>query len=134
MRQFLTVVLVVGAIWLGLRFYNFAKTEVREAEKKETVDPWDKPAPGKLAGMPASMEEGLEAAKREGGAGLADWLAKNRRQIQDPRLAEIELDYVVLIGSTDRAEAKRTLEAVGRRIGSSSPVYARYQQLKKAYE
>ncbi|MCP5519372.1 MAG: hypothetical protein H7A45_19180 [Verrucomicrobiales bacterium] len=134
MRQFLTVVLVVGAIWLGLRFYNFAKTEVREAEKKETVDAWNKPAPGKLPGMPASLESGLETAKQDGATGLADWLARNRAQVRDPRLAEIELDYVVLVGGSDRAEAKRALEAIGRRIRSDSPVHARYEQLKKAYE
>lgn len=134
MRQFLTVVLVAGAIWLGLRFYNYARTEVKEAEKVESPEKWNEPAPGKLAGMPARMEEGLAAARGSGATGLADWLSSNRFQVRDPRLAEIEMDYVVLVGSTDRNEAKRALASIGRRLKPDSPVYPRFQKLEKAYQ
>lgn len=133
MRQFLTVVLVIGALWLGFRFYNYARTTIKESDKPTRVN-YNAPAPGKLPGMPASMEADLDQARSQGATGLATWLSRNRFQVSDPRLAEIELDYVVLVGPGDREEAKRALDSIGRRIKPDSPVYGRYEQLRKTYE
>jgi hypothetical protein len=135
MRQFLTIVLVVGAIWLGLKFYNYAKTSVREADQQsQEVDTFDQPAPGKLPGMPASMEASLEQAKRAGPEALAAWLMRNRMTVRDPRRAEIELDYVVLVGPTDRKEARRVLQNLESRIGPDSPLRKKYERLRKTYQ
>lgn len=133
MRQFLTVVLVIGGLWLGFRFFNYARTTIRDSEKPTRVNV-NAPAPGKLPGMPAHMEAGFDQARSEGASGLAAWLARNRFQVSDPRLAEIELDYVVLVGPADRAEAKQALASIGRRIKPDSPVYEKYARLRSTYE
>lgn len=133
MRKFLTILLVAGAVWLGLRFYDYARTRVHEGDRREDLR-GDRPAPGKLPGMPAHLEAGLDEARRQGAAGLASWLTRHRFQVRDPRLAEIELDYVVLVGPRDRAEARRVLEAVGGRLTPDSPMFERHRQLQRAYE
>lgn len=134
MRQFLTILLVAGAVWFGLRFYNFARTSVNEADNKpDEVDVASQPAPGELPGMPASLEASLAQAKSGGAESLAAWLAANRLTVRDPRRAEIELDYVVLVGTTDRAEAQRVLKALAPRIGPDSPLRDKYERLLKTY-
>ncbi|MCB1125103.1 MAG: hypothetical protein KDM81_01305 [Verrucomicrobiae bacterium] len=133
MRQFLTVVMILGALWLGSRLVNYMRAPIPGSENPTRVNA-NAPAPGKLAGMPAFMEAGLDQARSQGATGLATWLSQHRREVGDPRLAEIELEYVVLVGPTDRAEAKRALEYIGKRIKPDSPVYQRYEQLRKNYE
>lgn len=132
MRQFLTIVLVAATIWLGLKFKNYctssmAQYEVRSDEPVRT-------APGKLPGMSPDLEASLETAKKAGVEGLVNWLRVHRRDIQDPRLADIDLDYVVLVGRTDPREAKRVLKLVKDRVPANSPVQKRLAQLEKVYQ
>lgn len=133
MRQFLTVLLVAGLLWFGWKFYSFARREVEKGDEPVRVD-YNAPAPGKLPGMPAHLEAELDEARRQGPQEILAFLARHRMEIRDPRLAEIQLDYVVLVGPGNRKEAKRMLEIVGARLTPDSPVYARYQALRKTYE
>ncbi len=132
MRQFLTVVMVVALVWLGWKFSHFAKKEIGTTPVRQ--DAGQAPAPGKLAGMAASLEESYEAAKREGAQGVGRWLAQHQAEIQDPRLTDIELDYVLLVGRSNVAEARRVLAEIRQRITPASPVYKRFEQLSKTYE
>ena len=129
-KFFITVVLVGAAIWLGLQFKHYANKSMKEpASQNET----GRFTPGKLPGLPAELEASLETAKRGGAEGLRNWMAQHRAQVEDPRLAELDLDYVVLVGPTDPAEAKRVLAALKERVPASSPLAKRRQQLEKAY-
>lgn len=130
MRQFLTVVLVIAAIWAGLRFMNFAKSEVRKNEQADTSQRY---APGRLPGLPAELEAPLATAQGEGVAAFRRWLNTHRAEIGEPRLTEIELDFVVLTGRTDAGEARAVLDRLQRRIKSDHPQYKRFQQLDRAY-
>jgi hypothetical protein len=125
--------MILGALWLASRMVRYMREPMPDSVNSSRVDV-NAPAPGKLPGMPAHMEAGLDQARSEGASGLATWLSRNRFQVSDPRLAEIELDYVVLVGPTDRKEAKRALEHIGRRIKPDSPVYERYEQLQANYQ
>lgn len=129
MRQFLTVVLILAAIWGGVKFYNYAKSEV--AKDEQPTD--DRYAPGKLPGLPKEMEPALAAAQQAGAASLKNWLTQNRSEITDPRLTEIELDYVVLVGRTNPTEARRELNQIKQRIKPQHPQYKRFQELDQAY-
>lgn len=131
MRQFLTIVLVIAAIWGGLKFRDYFRSEMTKAEEKYEGHP--KPVPGKLDGMSSSLEPSLEEAKRKGPEGLRDWLRLHRQEVSEPRLTDIDLDYVLLSGRTSPAEARRVLNAIKQRIGPDSAVYKRFQQLDKAY-
>lgn len=131
MRQFLTVVLVVVLVWLGLKFSNYAQKKIGDPPAQ--TEGSDAPAPGKLRGLPASFEPGYEAAKREGAEGVRKWLSQHQNDLQEPRRTDIELDYVLLVGHSNAAEAKRTLASIKARITPTSPVYKRFEQLAKTY-
>jgi hypothetical protein len=131
MKQFLTVLMVGAIIWLGLMFKDYVDGSLKKS-KQQTEGPLET-APGKAPGMPIQLEESLELAKKGGPDGLRNWLRQHRAEAQDPRLADIDMDYVVLVGITDPKEARRVLNAVGQRIKPGSPVYKRFEQLDKAY-
>jgi len=135
MRQFLTVVMVVALVWLGWKFSHYAQEKI--GSKPTQQDASEAPAKGKLPGLAASLEPGYEAAKRDGAEGVRRWLAKHQPEIREPRLTDIELDYVLLLrGSNpaEAAEAKRLLAAIQVRISPTSPVYKRFEQLAKTYQ
>ncbi|MBM3880093.1 MAG: hypothetical protein FJ387_10300 [Verrucomicrobia bacterium] len=131
MRHFLTLLMVAGLIWGGLKFRQYAQRKMGEHKSAEAAE--SAPAPGRLPGLPARLEASLEAAKRDGADGLRAWLRQHRLELGEPRLTEIDLDYVVLVGGADRAEARRVLDLVQKRIRPDSPVYKRFQQLDRAY-
>jgi len=87
-----------------------------------------------LPGLPANLEASLQVAQKQGVVGMRNWLNLYRRYVSDPRLAEIELDYVVLISSTNPQEARRLFTVVKQRTPTNSPVYARVKRLEKTYQ
>jgi hypothetical protein len=132
MRQVLTVVLVAALVWLGWKFSHYAKDRI--GDDKVQTDSENAPAPGKMRGMAASLEPALEEAKRNGPEALRRWLQQHTDDVRDPRLTDIELDYVVLVGRSTPAEARRVLNDIKSRIKPTSPAYKRFQQLDKAYQ
>ena len=88
----------------------------------------------RLPGVPYNLETSLQAAKKQGAAGLRNWLKINGQSVEDPRKAWIELDYCVAVARQDPAEARRVFAAVKERLGPSSPVWPRMKQLESAYE
>jgi hypothetical protein len=90
--------------------------------------------PTQLPGMDYTLEGPLGTASQRGASGLRDFLRQNGGKIQDPRLASIELDYVVLVSREDIAEARRVFAKVKARVPTSSPIYPRVKQLEKTYD
>lgn len=132
MKFFLTVLLIALVAWGAWQFWSYTSRKMAQIKAEERGE--SAPAPGKLPGMPAELEPSYEEAKRGGAASVAKWLNQHRGQIRDPRLADIEMDYVVLVGRTNQAEARRVLGNIKSRINPSSPAYRRFQQLEKAYQ
>lgn len=131
MKFFLTLLLVALITWGGWHFWSYINHKMSAMKAEERGE--SGPAPGKLPGMSAEMESSYEEAKRGGAETLARWLNRHRDQIRDPRLADIEMDYVVLVGRTNQAEARRVLDGIRLRVKPPSPAYRRFQQLDKAY-
>ena len=138
MRQLLALLLIIGAIWGGKQLYSYWETV---KAKKETEDRGGAPPPATtpaaaavLPGLPANLEASLQAAQKQGVAGLKNWLHLYRPYVSDPRLAAIELDYIVLIGSTNPQEARRLFTAVKQRTPPNSPIYERVKRLEKTYQ
>jgi hypothetical protein len=101
----------------------------------EVQTPAASTAPGEsMPGLPAHLENSLAAAKRQGADGLKIWLKSNRGSVPDPRLADIELDYVVMVAGKNFGEAREVLTAVKARTPEDSPVYPRLKKLEKAYQ
>lgn len=87
-----------------------------------------------LPGMDWALESILADAQRRGASGMKDFLKRYGKKVQDPRLAWIELDYVVLVSREDIVEARLTFNKVKERVTAESPVYPRVQQLADTYK
>jgi hypothetical protein len=129
MKAVIAILIIMAVAWFAVTFKNYASREMSDKGTPAATGF----APGKLPGLPAELETGLEAAKREGPEGLKKWLARHGSEVADPRLVDIELDYVILAGRENPGEARRVLNLVKRRITPESPVFKKFEQLNKAY-
>ena len=135
MKVSIAIVIVVAALFLGWKLLDYwdQTTQEREAKRAAANVQVDQK---QLSGLPPQLEGPLEEARKKGAAGLKDWLEKAKRspQIKDPRLAWIELDYVVLVSHENPLEAKRVFAEVKQRTTPESPVYPRIKALEKTLE
>lgn len=117
----------------------------RTARPRPGAEDWAAPAPAasapavshggqELPGLPPQLETSLSVAHQGGVEELGKWLKQWGRQVQDPRLAWIELDYVVLLNLKSHKEARERFLKVAARVGPGSPVFERLQKLAPAYE
>src|SRR5215472_17295255 len=131
----LIVLLIVVAVlyggWNLFLYWDKVKNEEETAKKQAAAAAVN---PDQLPGIPWNLESSLQAAKKQGAAGLHDWLKTWDRAIQDPRKAWLQLDYCVLVAQKDPAEARRVFKDVKDRTPPSSPVYSRIKSLEKTYE
>lgn len=127
-------ILILAAVFLGVwKVWEYwdrvnRERELSQAEAATQVDS------SQLAGLPQQLERPLQEVTSQGPKALKKWLDYNRRQIQDPRLAGIELDYVLLVSRENPAEAKRVFAEVKKRVEPGSPLYKRVQGLAPTYE
>ena|SRR5947209_1597975 len=135
MKPIIAILIIIGALFLGWKLLDYwdQTTQEREAKRQAASVQVE---PRSLEGVPYQLEGPLEEAYKKGAPGLRDWLEKARRspQIKDPRLAWIELDYVLKISASNPVEAKRIFNGVKERIPPGSPVYSRIKALEKNYE
>jgi hypothetical protein len=89
-----------------------------------------------LPGLPNQLEQPLRDAQAKGPDTFKDYIDKIKKSplVKDPRLAWIELDYVVMIAARNPAEAKRVFAKVKERTPPDSPVYPRVKSLEKTFE
>jgi len=135
MKALISILIIVAVIFVAYKvFQRWEQVQAEQSKKKaaetQVVDG------ASLPGVPPEMEMGLEQAYREGAVGLRRWLERAKRsgRVKDPRLAYIELDYVVMVAKEDPEEARRVFAEVQSRIGPDSPVYPRVQNLAKTYQ
>lgn len=134
MKVLIAILLIVGAAFGGWQIYSYW-VEVRGKDNaKEHAVEAPQLSGSQLPGLASTLEGSLEAARAKGAPGLRQFLIQYGRTISDPRLASIELDYVVLVAQKDPAEAKKFFARVKERTPATSPVYARMKQLEKTYE
>ncbi|MBK9140122.1 MAG: hypothetical protein IPM17_15360 [Verrucomicrobia bacterium] len=129
LKFFISAIILGALLYFGLQFRDYANQKLKEGSSEKS----SRYAPGKLPGLPAELEASWEDAKRKGPDGIREWFRAHRSQVSDPRLTEMELDYVVLAGRGNPAEARRVLNAIKPRISPESPQYRRFQQLDQAY-
>ena len=125
------ILLLLG--FAGWRFAAYYREVNRQIEQRNNR--WEQISPpAEPPGMPPALESSLAAAKTKGASEFKKWLRQYRRYVQEPRLSEIELDYVVMAGRSDPAEARRVFANVRKRNGKSSPLADRIQRLSKTYQ
>jgi hypothetical protein len=92
--------------------------------------------PDNLPGLPWALVQKLRDAQAAGPASVKNFIEYCKRvpEVKDPRLAWVELDYVVMITSTDPVEAKRIYHEVKKRTPPDSPIQPRLRMMAKNYE
>jgi hypothetical protein len=137
MRQVLGILILLGAFFLVKELFLKYKTIEKQdaaSEPSGKKEPARPPATATaLPGLPESMEAALQAAEKRGAEGLRNFLRTYGPYVRDPRLASIELDYVVLVSRVDPAEARRVFKSVQERTPTFSPIYERVKRLEKNY-
>ena len=134
MTKLIAAVLIVLAcygVWELFLYWEKVKSQEETAQKSNAAA---MVLGEQLPGMPSALEPSLQAAKKQGAAGLRNWLKAHNQSIEDPRKAWIELDLCVALAREDPAEARRIFKSVKDRTPPSSPVWPRLKQLEKSYE
>jgi hypothetical protein len=136
MKALIALLFLIGAFWLSKQLYHTYQSVEKSRNTGEPATPAPQPAApsSNLPGLPPSLEASLSTAEKQGAPGLRDWLRNYRIYARDPRLANIELDYVVLISHQDPAEARRIFGEVKDRTPTFSPIYERVKRLEKTFQ
>jgi hypothetical protein len=130
MKALITIVLLAGIYLFGKAIFDQYKA--KEAQEAAAAKAANGPPDG-LEGMPANFQPSLDAAQAQGAPALKSWLERYASYVHDPKLAAIQLDYVVLVSRSDPGEAKRVFQAVKARVPKDSPVYDRVKRLESTY-
>jgi hypothetical protein len=133
MKVLIAILIVAALGFVGYKVYDYwtqTDTDKSPIEKAPEVRPEN------LQGLPYQLEQGLQEAKTRGPDAYKEFIERIKKSplVTDPRLAWIELDYVVMIASRDPAEAKRVFLKVKERTPPNSPVYPRIKSLEKTFE
>ena len=134
MTKLIAALIIVAVLYGGWEFFLYWEKVKNEDETKQKQEAAAAVMGDSLPGLPYQLEASLQAARRQGAAGLRNWLKAHAQSVEDPRKAWIELDFCVAVAREDPAEARRVFAAVKERIGPSSPVWPRMKQLEKTYE
>ena len=135
MKTLIGLMILLTAFWIGKRLYLTYETIDKNHSSNQYNQPETPSAPpsSTLPGLPPALEPSLANAVAQGAPGLRNWLQTYRSQVRDPRLAAIELDYVVLITLQDPAEARRVFQSVKARTPTFSPIYSRVKRLEQTF-
>ncbi len=90
--------------------------------------------PIELEGLPPSLQPSLDAVMDKDAEALKAWLKQYRPYVKEPKLSEIELDYVVKVGRVNPPEAQKVFSEVSKRNGPDSPLRERIDILSKTYQ
>jgi hypothetical protein len=135
MKALIAIVIIAAAAFGGWQIYSYwVNVRGKEKAKEVPVEAQQVPSGDQLPGLIPSLEPQLQAAQQQGAAGLRSFLTRYGKTISDPRLASIEMDYVVLLARENPGEARKVFARVKKRTPASSPVYPRIKQLEKTYE
>jgi len=134
-KIFIAILIIVAVVFAGYKLFEYWETvsKRREAQKQAESSQLD---PRSLPGVPSQAEPALQEAYNKGTQGLKEWLdsAKRSPLVKDPRLAWIELDYVVMLSVSDPVEAKKLFAKIKKRTPPDSPILPRLRALAKTYE
>jgi len=134
MKVVIAIVIVALLGFVGFKVWEYwTQTEGDKASAGKTTT---QVQPESLPGLPNQLESRLQEAKSKGPDTFREFIdtIKKSPLVKDPRLAWIELDYVVMIASKDPAEAKRLFAKIKERTPPDSPVYPRIKSLEKTFE
>jgi hypothetical protein len=135
MKALISILILAIVGFVGFRLFDhWEKVKERRvleerAARGKDINPDD------LQGLPWQLYQKYQEVKSDPKK-LGPFIESIRKVqgVHDPRLAWIELDYVVLLSATEPLEAKRVFQAVKKRTPTDSPIYPRIRSLEKNYE
>lgn len=136
MKVLIAILILMAAVFGFMQLVGVFDRSLQDSPPARSSGPADPQAVTgeSLPGLPPYLEASLAEAQREGVEALGKWLKAWSKQVQDPRLAWIELDYVVLLNLRDHKAARERFLEVQARTPPTSPVFDRIEKLKSAYE
>jgi len=134
MTKLIGALIIIAVLYGGWELFLYWEKVKNEEETQQKQDAAAMVMGDQLPGLAPALESALQAARKQGAAGLRNCLKTYGQSVEDPRKAWIELDYCVAVAREDPAEARRVFAAVKERIGPASPVWPRMKQLEKTYE
>lgn len=134
MKPLVAILIIAAVIFVGWRVFDYYGKV-----NSGTAEPSTEPAkinPDRLPGLPYQLDPRLHEAQAAGPVAFKAFIdsLKNYPDVKDPRLAWIELDYVVMISPTDPVEAKKLFAQIKKRTPPDSPIISRIRALEKTYE
>ena len=100
----------------------------------DNVDEEQEYIPVELEGLPPSLQPSLDVIMGKDAESFKAWLKQYRPYIKEPKLSEIELDYVVKAGRVNPPEAQKVFSEIAERNGPDSPLRGRIDILSKTYQ
>ena len=132
MKVLITLLLAFAVWWAGKTIYGQYKSKEKQEMEAAQREKSGAGADG-LTGLPAAYATSLQTAQSQGPAALKTWLDRYRPYVRDPKLADIELDYAMMVARQNPAEGKRVYQAVKARTPQSSPVYPKVKRLEATF-
>jgi hypothetical protein len=129
--------LIAIAILVALAFLARWVSDEYSKSRKAAGEPTTSSQPAAAPALPPltpQMEAALAQAKAGGVDAFKVWLDRSGPYLQDPRKADIELDYVQMLARSNPAEARRKFAEVKARVTADSPVYERIKKLEKTFQ
>jgi hypothetical protein len=135
MKALISIAIVIALIYGAYSIFEFYDRHATEKAQAEEARARREVNPATLAGMDRVLEPAYRDAQAKGLPGLRDFLAtyRNTPYLTDPKLAWLELDYVVLQAARDPADARKVFRQVQARLQPSSPVYLRMKDLESNF-
>jgi hypothetical protein len=135
MKVLISILVVLGVVFTGYKLVVYWDEVEHEKERnQEQAEALVRPE--KLDGLPREYEKSLRDAQAKGAGSFMEWIEKAKQAgiVKDPRLAWIELDYVLKAALEDPIQAKKVFNEVKARVPENSPVYPRIKSLEKTFE
>jgi hypothetical protein len=134
MTKIIAVLVIIAALYGGWELFLYWEKVKNDEETNQKKEAAAMVVGDSLPGMSPMLDASLQAARKQGAAGLKNWLKTHNQSVEDPRKAWIELDYCVAVSREDTTEAKRVFAAVKERTPPSSPVWPRIKQLETTFK
>jgi hypothetical protein len=135
MIKTLIIILIVVAVgfggWQLFEYWNQVQNEKDTDAKNAAAAVVN---PDQLSGLPYGYDTSLHAAEQQGADALGNWLKLYGANVQDPRKAWIQLDYVLLLARSNPQEAKRVFNEVKDRTLPTSQVWPRIHDMEKTFQ
>jgi hypothetical protein len=135
MKNVIVILLIVGAAFGTWRYYKNSESAAPAAAEASS-SPSASTGPlteEQLPRMHEELESSLNTARQRGAYGLKQWLAAYGNSVRDPRLAWIQLDYVILVSQSNLGEARRVFDLVKKRVPETSVIYSRIKKMEPSY-